>query len=349
MYTTTNLLELKENAKRKLSPQVWDYIEGGAESESTLQTNAEAFTKLSFTPRVLQDTSTVSTKITLFGGELDIPLLLAPVSPLRLVSEEAEIPQVVAAHRTGIIPVVSGNSHFSLEYLAKQSNGEKWFQLYAYANMDWVLEIVQRVEHAGYRAIVITVDAIHHARRERSLRSGFTMPAHVKMGNFEQCGTVPEKRRDGSYQMFPLTWSDIALIKERTNIPVLIKGIMHPNDVKLALDYGVDGIVISNHGGRQLDYATSPINQLPIISKIVAQTIPLIVDGGIMRGSDIAKAISLGASAVLLGRGYVYGLALDGVEGVVKSIELIRNEYSAYLKQLGVSSTEELSELINLQ
>lgn len=237
----------------------------------------------------------------------------------------------------------STDSHYSIEEVRAASSGVLWFQLYCYENHTVITRLVRRVEDAGCSALVVTVDADYPARRERLIRSSFALPTDIKLGNLMGIGldeSLWGEKADinrflDNLEACPLTWKDLAWLRSITSLPILLKGIMTSEDALLAIEHGIDGIIVSNHGGRQVDTALSSIDALAEVSECVHGRIQILLDGGIRRGTDVLKAIALGASAVLIGRPYIWGLAVDGAAGVRKVLELLREEIDCAMTQLG--------------
>jgi len=339
-----NVNDYAEQAQVVLPPEIWNYLDGGAEDEWSRANNNNAFNKYKLLPRILNDVQERSLTTTVLGTDITTPMLLAPTSPLRLMHEEAEIAQVKAADSLGTVAICSMDSHYDLEYLAKSGGENLWFQLYCYGSRNYMKEVISRVNRANYKALVITVDAFYPPRRERMMRSGFVLPSNVEMGNLTNLEVTPENRRnDGSVKRFALTWSDLQWIREATSLPIVIKGIMHEEDAAKAVDLGVDALVVSNHGGRQLDQVPSTIDSLSSIVRRIEGRAEVLLVGGIMRGTDVLKALALGAKAVLLGRSYVYGLVVDGQNGVEHVYNILRDEIDNALTQMGVSNIADLN------
>lgn len=332
-----NVDAYKELAKKTLSPEAWDYIDGAAEDERTRNLNYSVFDSVYFQPRMLNDTRQKNKKISLFGQEINSPILLGPTSPLKLAHADAEFAQANAAKTKETIAVISMDSHFSIEEVAQQGADHLWFQLYPYGDKNLAKTIIKRAEDSGYRALVITADAFSPGKRERMIRRKYKLPAEIKMGNLENM-VIDEKlkRADGSIVRFPLLWEDIDWIRQSTHLPVLIKGLIHPDDAKRAVDLGIDGIIVSNHGGRQVDGVLPSLLALKNISAVVNGKAKILLDGGIRRGSDVIKALCLGADAVLLGRSYIWGLAAEGQKGVESILDILNNEMEVAMTQLGI-------------
>jgi 4-hydroxymandelate oxidase len=324
-------------AREKMERTAFDYYAGGADDELTLTGNRAAFDELWIRPRVLVDASRPDLSLSLFADKLSMPILLAPAALHRLAHPEGERATARAAAAAGITMVVSTISSVALEDVAAASTGTKWFQLYLYRERAVSEAMVRRAEAAGYRALVLTVDTPRLGQRLRDLRNGFQIPEAVRLANFDEV-TLPStsfhrsaegRTLTGSASLLlhdALTWADVDWLRGITRMPVLVKGVLTAEDAKLALDHGVAGVIVSNHGGRQLDGATPAVRALPEVVDAVAGKIPVLMDGGIRRGTDVLRALALGARAVLIGRPYLWGLAADGEAGVARVLEILRAE-----------------------
>lgn len=316
-----NLLELEAAAKPHLSQMAFDYYVGGADDERTLLENREAFARLALQYRVLRGIGQRNLSTTLFGQSLSMPVLLAPTAFHKLAHPEGECATASAAENTDTIMVLSTSSSTSLEDVrASQPDLKMWFQLYLFQDTSISLEVVRRAEAVGAKALVLTVDTPLLGRRERDIRNGFTLPNGVQMANFKQ--DLPESEGSSlslhAAQNFKLdlSYRDLEWLRRKTTLPILVKGVCHPEDALLALEYGADGIWVSNHGGRQLDTAPATIDVLPRVADAVAGRAPIILDGGVRRGTDVVKALALGANAVAIGRPLLWSLALGGSSGL---------------------------------
>lgn len=327
-------------ARARMERAAFDYYAGGADDELTLEANARAFDELWLRPRVLVDVSEPDTSVTLFGDQLSTPILLAPAALHRLAHPEGERAVARAAARAGTVMVVSTIATYSLEEVAAASQGPRWFQLYLYRDRGVSAAMVHRAEAAGYRALVLTVDTPRLGTRRRDRRNAFQLPDHVRLANFDEAtlpstnfsGSSQERTLTGSARILlndALTWRDVEWLRRLTRMPVLVKGILTAEDAKLALEHGAHGIVVSNHGGRQLDGAMPTVRALPEVVEAAAGRIPVLLDGGVRRGTDVLRSLALGAAAVLVGRPYLWGLAADGEAGVSRVLEILRDELTA--------------------
>src|SRR5690606_25635136 len=337
-----NLWDYRHSAKEILTKEAWDYLEGGAGDETTVQNNRKTFNQYSFRPRIpSKAVDKVNTDVNILGVRRELPILLGPVSPLQLFHSGGERAQVQAAMDTDTIAICSGHSLAKIDEMGSW-NGKKWFQLYSTVDAAHNYEIIDRVCLAGYEALVVTVDAFHKAIRDRDLKNNFKLPAGIGFGNYP----VKSYRTDGSIELLPLGWDDLTKILEYSAIPVIIKGVLNPADVKLYSEVGFAGVVISNHGGRQLDKVATTLDILLEAGDVSRNGFDIYIDGGFMRGVDILMALALGANAVLLGRAYVYGLVVAGDAGVSKVVSILMNELSNAMKQIGVSAISELSPMV---
>jgi isopentenyl diphosphate isomerase/L-lactate dehydrogenase-like FMN-dependent dehydrogenase len=323
--TTTEIIY---TAQQKLDPTVWDYVTGGAETEMSIRRNREAIEALAFRARILRNVVEIDTSATLLGTRLRIPYILAPVGGLQSVTADGAASQVRGACAFGTLPVVSSVSLPTLEESANASAGDKWFQLYIRGDFDWIREIVDRARNAGFRALVITADVAIYGNRERQ-----------KLQRF-----VPHGRRnaDGEDFQAALDWDLLDRIREIAGMPVIVKGIQAAEDAELALERGIDALWVSNHGGRQLDHSAGSLDVLPDVVASVRGRVPVIVDGGFMRGTDILKAIALGASAVATGRMHAWALGAGGEPALERMLEIVEYELRTAMGLLGVTSLGQL-------
>jgi len=329
------LRDLVQAARRRLAPYVWDYISGGAETETTLRRNRMAWARYAFRPRVLRDVRTRSTTTTFLGHPLASPVMLAPIGNLGLVHPDGTRTVARAAARRGTIAWISTMSERSLEEMAEAAGGPLVFQLYVRGDRAWMRRMVRRVEAAGYLALCLTVDVPVYGRRERDLQNRFRPREEARRPNLADI--VP----DESYQA-ALTWEDVRWIRDHTALPLVLKGILAPEDARLAVEHGVQVVYVSNHGGRQLDYAPATVDVLSEIVEAVGGRAEVLVDGGVLRGTDVVKALALGARAALIGKLQCWALAAAGQEGVERALELLQEEIGTTLGLLGVRGVEEV-------
>ncbi len=350
--------ELEQKASEVMNPEAFGYIAGSAGSEITTYNNKEAFNHWQIVPRMMGDVSNRNISIELFGTQLPTPVLLAPVGVLSIAHKEAEIAVARAAKNLRVPQIVSTVSSKTIEEIGSvHKEHPHWFQLYWGRNNDFTRSIIGRAERAGYTAIVVTLDTRLFAWRERDIKNAylpflyneglanyFTDPAFLaEVGDPEKDKMQTMMHFANCFSNPSSTWEDLSVIRECTKLPVIVKGIQHPDDAKKAIDNGVDGIVVSNHGGRQLDGAIGAIDTLAGIADEVADKTTILFDSGIRRGADVFKAMALGAKAVLLGRPYAYGLALGGEQGVTEVVANLLADIDLTMGLAGCNSWKEVT------
>ncbi len=329
-------------AVAKMPEMAREYLQSGAADEITLHRSRIIYDSLLLKPRVLRDVSSLDTSLTLFGEKLSHPLLLAPTAYQRLYHKDGEIASAAGAAQTGTIYTPSSFSTFTIEKITSSTKHSVWFQLYTPPDRAISEDLIKRAEDAGCKAIVLTVDTPVLGTRNREMRVGFHLPKGIVRENLRKYGTgltrtahysptgIAQTALDAS-----LTWDYIDWVRSRTKLPLLLKGILASEDARLAVEHRADGIIVSNHGARNLDTVVSTIEALPEIVQAVSGKVPVLVDGGIRRGTDIFKALALGATATLVGRPYVYGLTVDGAAGVAKVISILLQELRAAMALCG--------------
>ncbi len=334
-----SLADFEREARLRLDPVVYDYFAGGADDERTLGANEEAFRRIGLLPRVLRGAPTRDARIALLGCRSSMPVLLAPTAFHRLAHADGEIATARAAATAGVVMVASMASTVAIEEIAA-AGGCIWFQLYLQADLAFTESIVRRAEAAACKALVVTVDSPVFGHRERDLRNGFLdLPEGLCCENMRERGATKAR----PIAVCPeLGWDHLDWLRKTTSLPIVLKGILNPLDAKLAVGHGADGIIVSNHGGRQLDGAPAAIEALPGIVDAVGGTVPLLLDGGIRRGTDVIKALALGATAVAIGRPALWGLATAGQEGVAAVLALLRQEIDRALALCGCCSVAEV-------
>lgn len=350
--------DLEKAAKEKLEAGPFGYIQSGAGNEQTLRNNRAAFDKYSITPRFLRDVSQLNTSISLFGKTFPTPLLFAPVGMNGMEHPDGEPAVAKAAEKLSIPYIQSTVSTFSMEDVAKAApNSTRLFQLYWSKNEDISYSMVERAEKAGFSAIVLTIDTVMLGWRTEDVRNQFSpLKLGFAKGNYMQDPVFTATLPDDSFESYVasvidnvyhphMTWEHVAELKMRTTLPIYLKGILHPDDAQLALEHGIDGIIVSNHGGRQLDGVIGSLDALPAIVEVVAGRIPVILDSGVYSGIDVLKALALGADAVAIGRPFVYGLALAGQAGVEQVMQNIYEEFKVSLALAGAMSIAEARKL----
>jgi 4-hydroxymandelate oxidase len=346
-----NLADVEAAAKGRLTALAYEYYVGGANDEVTLRENRSAFERLALRYRVLVDVSRRSTKTTVLGAPVDLPVLIAPTAFQRLACDEGEIATARAAASAGTVMILSTASTCTIEDVAAVG-GTQWFQLYVYSDRGLTKALVERAEACGMSAVVLTVDAPILGRRERDLRNRFHLPDGIRLANVPSSGSVPMPAGPGEPGLHnylssgidaALTWKDVDWLRSITRLPVLIKGIVRGDDAARAVEHGAAGIIVSNHGGRQLDTAIASVRALPEVAEAVAGRAEVLLDGGIRRGTDVVKAIALGARAVLVGRPVVWGLAAGGETGARRVLELLRSEVDLAMALCGCPTIGDIS------
>jgi 4-hydroxymandelate oxidase len=340
-----SLSELDILAEGQMSAMARAYVSGGAADELTLRANCEDWQRIRLKPRVLVDVSQLNLATKVLEQQFPLPILLAPAAFHRLCHPEAEMATMQGANQAGAGMVLSSLSTISVEEVAGAAKHPVWFQLYTQVDRGLTEQMVLRAEAAGCKAICVTVDTPVLGARHREARSHFTLPADFKLPNLNLGSTSHRPIRGAIYSELlnpTLTWNDIEWLRSITRVPVLLKGVLNPDDAVRAIDVGVAGVIVSNHGARNLDTLPSTAEALPRIAEKVRGRLPLLVDGGIRRGTDVLKALALGAQAVLIGRPYLYGLAVAGAEGVARVINILRNELMMAMALTGRTSIAQI-------
>jgi 4-hydroxymandelate oxidase len=342
----TDLLTLddyEQQARSSLTHMACEYLTGGAGDELTVRWNREAFGRIRLRPRVLEDVTTIDTSVSLLGQRMRSPLILGPIAYQKLVHPDGETGSARGAAEEGLTCVVSTAANCSIEDVAA-AGANLWMQIYIQEEREVTRELVHRAEAAGVRAFCLTVDTPVLGTRNRQQRAGFALPAHLSTPHLDPRGR--ERLAAVNGRRVAVTWSDVEWLRSIAHVPVLLKGILDPDDADRAVDRGADGIIVSNHGGRNLDTVPATIDALPHVVSRVAGRLPVLMDGGIRRGTDVVKALALGASAVLVGRPYVYGLAVAGTEGVRGVIRILQEELETAMALLGRPSIAQLDDSI---
>jgi len=355
--TPINISEFELLAKEKLPQHAYDYFSSGANDEITLKENCEAYKRIYLKYRVLVDVSKRDLVTEVLGQKISMPVMIAPTAYQKMAHVNGELAVAMAAGEAGTIMILSTLSNYDVEEVVKSSNGNIWFQLYVFKDREVTEDLIKRVEAAGCKAIVLTVDAPVLGKRDRDLRNNVKLPDEFSLKNLEPLfkEKYSEKNASGiaghfaNYLDPSLSWKDIEWLKSITKLPILIKGISCKEDALLAIQYGAAGIIVSNHGGRQLDTCRATINVLSEIVDTVGCKTEIFIDGGIRRGSDVLKAIALGAKAVLIGRPVLWGLAVDGENGVRSVLEIIRNELDTSMALCGCDSVKKISKDLIIQ
>lgn len=347
-----NLQDYEESARQRLAQEAFDYYAGGAWDLQTLRENHEAYSRLRVHYRVLRDVSRRSTACELLGEKLAMPIIAAPTAFHCLADGEGEAATAQGVGEAGTLMVLSSLSTRKIEDVAQAAKGPLWFQLYINKDRGFTKELVERVRAAGYRALMVTCDTPEWGRREKDVRNGFHLPEGLSPINLMKSDTRSEDlshRGAGmgqilSWMLDPATtWKDVTWLREWSGMPVLLKGICRADDARLAVRHGVQGIVVSNHGGRQMDGAPATIEVLPQVVEAVEGRVPVLIDGGIRRGTDVLKALALGASAVQVGRPVLWGLATNGAEGVAEVLRLLHAELDLAMALSGCANLSEIT------
>lgn len=361
--------DLRREARRSTPRVVFDFVDGGAADEFTLRWNRTAFEALQLRPRILRDVSGVDTSTTIFGRRLALPLVVSPSggSALNRFAGERALARAASAHGVGY--ALSVMSSWPLEDVSASGDGPKWFQLYVWRDRALSEALLNRASAAGYEALVLTVDTPVVGVRDRDRRNGFGVPPRITARSFGQAllrprwalsflrdaplnGHVPAGAGSGDAQSLAaytgslfdptVTWGDLAWVRRLWKGPLLLKGVIDPDDARLAVDAGVNGIIVSNHGGRQLDYAPPAIQALGPVVDAIGDSVPVLLDGGIRRGSDILKALALGASACMTGRPLLYGLAAAGEAGANRALEILASELRLAMSLTGRAAIDQI-------
>jgi lactate 2-monooxygenase len=350
--------EWEDRARQVISEGAFGYVAGGAGAEETMRANREAFYRWRIRPRMLRGVSDRDLETTVLGTRSAAPFLLAPIGVQEIIHPEAELAVARAAAATGIPFILSTVSSMTIEQVAEEmEDAPRWFQLYPGKSNEIMSSMLHRAEESGYEAIVVTLDTTMLGFRERDLKNAYLPFLQGKgIANYlsdpafrEGFARDLEKDPQAAVKIFldiyvnpMLSWDDIAFIREQTSLPILLKGMTHPEDVRAAMEHDIQGIIVSNHGGRQVDGAVAALDVLPEICEVVDGKVPVLLDSGIRRGADVLKALALGASAVLVGRPYAYGLAVGGEAGVAQVIRNLAADVDLELALSGYRSTKEV-------
>jgi 4-hydroxymandelate oxidase len=348
-----NLHDLEALAADAVERTAWDYYRSGAHDEHTLRDNVEAWRRYKLRYRVLVDVSERSTKTTVLGHEVAAPILVAPTAFHRLAHPEGELASVRGAGDAGTIFILSSLSNTAMEDVVKAASGPVFFQLYVYKDREATKALVARAEDAGCEAIVLTVDAPVLGTRERDVRNAFHLPEGLEVKNVSALGrgevAHPGAGKSGlaeyvTEQLDPaLTFRDVEWLASMTKLPVVVKGIVRGDDAVRAAEHGARGVVVSNHGGRQLDGSIASADALPDVVSAVGNRVEVLVDGGIRRGSDVLKALAMGARAVLVGRPILWGLAVDGAAGVTRALTMLGSELDLAMALAGCPTVADVT------
>jgi 4-hydroxymandelate oxidase len=343
-----NLHEVESLAREALAPEVYDYYAGGANDEVSLRGNRGAYDGIYLRPRVMVDVSARSMTTHLFGCSMAAPIVIAPMAFQRMAHADGELATARAGSAAGLVMTASTYATCCLEDIAESCAGPKWFQLYVHKDRETSRDLVQRAEASGYKALVLTADLPELGRRERDERNGFGLTGELRVANFRE-GDVESDDGSGLRKYIAgvrdpsLNWKDLEWLCSLSQLPVIVKGLVRGDDALKALEHGASGLVVSNHGGRQLDTCVAPIRALPEVVEAVDGRIPVLVDGGIRRGTDVVKALALGARAVMVGRPVLWGLAVGGQPGVERVLGLLMAEFDLAMALCGARSVGDLT------
>jgi 4-hydroxymandelate oxidase len=333
MQPLLTLDDFEAAARERLPHPVYEFIASGAADEISMRWNRDAFERIALRPRVLVDVAAVDTRVDLLGDSLPFPILLAPVAYQRLIRDGGEVETARGAGAAEAVYVVSTASTSSIEEIAAAATSPLWLQIYIQQDRGFTRDLLARAEAAGVRAFCLTVDTPALGTRNRQARAKFTVPPDLPTPHLDAEGRA--RLTNSSVRREPVTWRDVEWIRSMVTRPLLLKGILDPSDAELAAGAGVAGIIVSNHGARNLDTVPATIDALTVIADHLAGRLPLLVDGGIRRGTDVIKALARGASAVLIGRSYAYGLAVGGAEGVAQVVRILRHELESAMALMG--------------
>ena len=365
-----NIADLRRLAWQRLPRVLFDYIDGGAQDEVTLRANQEDFNRITLVQRVLRDVSTRDQSVTVLGQKYDLPLILSPTGMTGLFWPNGALEAARAASDAGAGFCLSSMSTSTVEDIKKVAKQPTWFQLYVMRDRGMSRELIERAKAAGCSALVLTVDLALQGQRDRDVHNGLTIPPTLRISNLPNFATRPgwiwryltgpkvvpaSLVKPGQNTLFTIagyvnsqfdqsvTWKDIEWAKSIWGGPIALKGILDPEDAKAAVDHGADALIVSNHGGRQLDGVRSAISALPYVVDAVAGRAEVLLDGGVRRGTDVLKAVALGAKACMIGRPYMYGLASKGRAGVTQALDLFRHEIDLALALTGNTSLAALN------
>lgn len=341
-----------EPAARAILPQgIYDYIAGGSEDEATLRGNREAFARYRFRFKILASTDHTDISTELFGQRFRMPVHLAPTALQRMTHKDGELAAYRAASGAGIAYSLSTLSSAAIEEVAAAASGPRWFQLYMHAERAVSTSFVERAVDAGYSAILLTADLPKTGRRERDIRNAFSLPEGLGYANLDAGrraavaeGPDPFAQNVNANTHPGLAWADLEWLVAKTSLPVLVKGVVRADDARRAVDAGARGLIVSNHGGRQLDYAIASLDALPQVVEAVGGKIPVLMDGGVRRGTDVLKALCLGAKGLLIGRPLLYALAVGGADGLSSMLQMLRDEIELSMSLLGAKTLSELNQ-----
>ncbi|CAK8578340.1 unnamed protein product [Lathyrus sativus] len=346
MTTITNVSEYEAIAKEKLPKMIYDFYASGAEDQWTLKENRNAFSRIMFRPRVLIDVSKIDMTTSVLGFKISMPIMIAPTSMHKMAHPEGEYATARAASAAGTIMTLSTAASSSVEEVASTGPGIRFLQLYVFKDRNIVTQLVRRAENAGFKAILLTVDTAVGGHREANIKNRFTFPPHLRFKHFE--AMVSERTKDpvsivnGLYDR-SLNWKDVKWLQTITSLPIILKGVLTAEDTRLAIQAGAAGVIVSNHGARQLDYVPATIMALEEVVQAAEGRVPVFLDGGVRRGTDVFKALALGAAGVFIGRPVVFSLVADGEAGVRKVLEMLHDELEITMALCGCPSLKDIT------
>ncbi|KAL3511593.1 hypothetical protein ACH5RR_024310 [Cinchona calisaya] len=343
-----NATEFQELARQALPKMYYDYYAGGAEDQYTLKENVEAFRRITIRPRILVDVSKVDLSTSILGYKTSAPIMIAPTGMHKLAHPEGEVATARAAAACNTIMALSFSSSCTLEEVASSCDADRFFQLYVYKIRDISALVVQRAERNGFKAIILTADTPRLGRREADIKNKMIVPPLRNLEGLISTDVVTDSGSNleayaSATMDSSFCWKDIAWLKSITNLPILIKGVLTPEDAIKALEVGVAGLIVSNHGARQLDYSPATITVLEEVVQAVQGKIPVLLDGGVRRGTDIFKALALGAQAVMIGRPVVFGLAAKGEYGVRRVVNMLKDELELSMALAGCCTVKDIT------
>ena len=373
-FKAYNIADLRELARKRMPKGLFEYVDRGTEDEVSLRNNRAVFERLRFRPRTMVNVSQRSLKTEIFGKSYNLPIGIAPTGSAGLMWYEGEVELARAARDAGVPFTLSTSSLTAMERVAAEAGGDIWFQLYFWPDRSMSAQLVERAKACGFKVLMVTVDGVSAGNREYNMRNGFTAPFSVTPRNFVDIGLHPRwllsvmarymmttgmpmfenypaearaKMTSGpmgraSLRSDTVSWDDLDAMRKIWPHKLVVKGMLDPRDARRAVDHGADGILVSNHGGRNLDGAIAPLEALPAIADAVGKRATVLMDGGINRGSDVVKALCLGADAVLLGRATLFGLAVGGKPGAARALDIFRDEISRVLALLGCTNPADL-------
>ncbi|GCC33195.1 2-Hydroxyacid oxidase 1 isoform X1 [Chiloscyllium punctatum] len=345
--------DFEQHAKEILPKAVYDYYRSGADEQQTLRDNVAAFSRWSLCPRVLRDVSKVDLSVTVLGQRINMPICVSATAMQRMAHPEGEVATVKACGRLGTGMMLSTWATSSIEEVAEAvPSATRWLQLYIYKDRELTKSLVRRAEKAGYCGVFLTVDTPYLGKRLADVRNKFKLPPHLRMANFETLDLAFSKKDygdDSGLAVYTadaidpsIKWEDIDWLRELTKLPIVLKGILRADDAREAAKHGIDGILVSNHGARQLDCVPATIDVLAEITDAVGGKVEVFLDGGVRKGSDVLKALALGAKAVFVGRPILWGLAYQGEEGVCDVLQMLKDEFKLALALAGCRSVKEI-------